>query len=88
MHVNVAGVGMLKHSKNVAQAKRLVEWLVSDNAQALFAGVNKEYPVNDTVDVNPQVASWGTFKQSPLPLSQAYIRQPAAVKLMDRAGYK
>ena len=88
VHVNVAGVGMLKHSKNVAQAKRLVEWLVSDNAQALFAGVNKEYPVNDTVDVNPQVASWGTFKQSPLPLSQAYIRQPAAVKLMDRAGYK
>ena len=88
VHVNVAGVGILKHSKNTEQAKRLVEWLVSDNAQALFAGVNKEYPINDGVDVNLQVASWGTFKQSPLPLSQAYILQPAAVKLMDRAGYK
>jgi iron(III) transport system substrate-binding protein len=88
VHVNVAGVGILKHSKNVPQAKRLVEWLVSDNAQALFAGVNKEYPINDGVNINPQVASWGTFKSSPLPLSQAYILQPAAVKLMDRAGYK
>ncbi len=88
VHVNVAGVGILKHSKNVMQAKRLVEWLVSNNAQALFAGVNKEYPINEGVEMNPQVATWGTFKQSPLPLSQAYILQPAAVKLMDRAGYK
>lgn len=88
VHVNVAGVGILKHSKNAAQAKRLVEWLVSDSAQALFAGVNKEYPINDSVEVNPQVASWGHFKQNPLPLSQAYVLQPAAVKLMDRAGYK
>ena len=88
VHVNVAGVGILKHSKNAAQAKRLVEWLVSDSAQALFAGVNKEYPINDSVKVNPQVASWGRFKQNPLPLSQAYLLQPAAVKLMDRAGYK
>ena len=88
VHVNVAGVGILKHSKNAAQAKRLVEWLVSDSAQALFAGVNKEYPINDSVKVNPQVASWGRFKQNPLPLSQAYLLQPAAVKLMDRVGYK
>ena len=88
VHVNVAGVGVLKHSKNAAQAKRLVEWLVSDSAQALFAGVNKEYPINDSVEINPQVASWGSFKQNPLPLSQAYLLQPAAVKLMDRAGYK
>ena len=88
VHVNVAGVGILKHSKNAVQAKRLVEWLVSDSAQALFAGVNKEYPINDSVEINSQVASWGSFKQNPLPLSQAYVLQPAAVKLMDRAGYK
>lgn len=88
VHVNVAGAGILKHSKNAAQAKRLIEWLVSDAAQALFAGVNQEYPVNDQVAVDSQVASWGEFKQSSLPLSQAYVLQPAAVKLMDRAAYK
>ena len=88
VHVNVAGAGILKHSKNAIQAKTLMEWLVSDPAQELFAGVNQEYPVSTDVKVDPQVASWGQFRQSQQPLSQAYILQPNAVKLMDRAGYK
>ena len=88
VHVNVAGVGILKHSKNAIQAKTLVEWLVSEKAQALFAGANQEYPISTDVKVDPQVASWGQFRQSQQPLSQAYILQPNAVKLMDRAGYK
>ena len=88
VHVNVAGAGILKHSKNAIQAKTLMEWLVSETAQELFAGVNQEYPVSTDVRVDPQVASWGQFRQSQQPLSQAYILQPNAVKLMDRAGYK
>ena len=88
VHVNVAGAGILKHSKNAIQAKTLMEWLVSDPAQELFAGVNQEYPVSTDVKVDPQVASWGQFRQSEQRLSQAYILQPDAVKLMDRAGYK
>jgi len=88
VHVNVAGAGILKHSKNAIQAKTLMEWLVSDPAQELFAGVNQEYPVSTDVKIDPQVASWGQFRQSEQRLSQAYILQPNAVKLMDRAGYK
>jgi iron(III) transport system substrate-binding protein len=88
VHVNVAGAGILKHSKNDIKAKILMEWLVSETAQELFAGVNKEYPVSTDVKLDPQVASWGQFRQSHQPLSQAYILQPNAVKLMDRAGYK
>jgi len=88
VHVNVAGAGILKHSKNAIQAKTLMEWLVSEPAQELFAGVNQEYPVSTDVKVDPQVASWGQFRQSEQRLSQAYILQPNAVKLMDRAGYK
>jgi iron(III) transport system substrate-binding protein len=49
--------------------------------------VNQEYPVNPNVAVSAQVKSWGDFKSSQLPLSRAYELQPAAVKLMDRAGY-
>lgn len=88
VHVNVAGAGIVKHSDNADQAKAFIKWLVSDDAQALFAGVNQEYPVNASVDIYPQVAKWGEFKQSPQPLSQAYVLQPDAVKLMDRVGYK
>ncbi len=88
VHINVAGAGVLKYSKNVDQAKAFIEWLVSDDAQSIFAGVNQEYPVNPAIPVDPQVASWGSFNDSKLPLSNAYKLQPAAVKLMDRAGYK
>lgn len=88
VHVNISGAGILKHSNNSAQARRLLEWLASEQAQALFAGLNKEYPVISGGAINSQVSTWGEFKQSPLALSQAYQLQPAAVKLMDRVGYQ
>lgn len=88
VHVNVAGAGILKHSKNAKAARDFIEWLVSGEAQAIFAGVNQEYPINKEITVDNQVASWGKFKASQLPLSDAYKLQPTAVKLMDRAGYK
>ena len=88
VHVNVSGAGILKYSNNPDQARRLLEWLASEQAQALFAGLNKEYPVITSGAIDPQVNAWGEFKQSPLALSKAYQLQPAAVKLMDRVGYK
>ena len=88
VHVNVAGAGILKYSPQPVRAKKLVEWLTSDNAQKQFAGINQEYPVSTSVEIDEQVASWGEFTNSLQPLSQAYLLQPLAVKLMDRAGYK
>lgn len=87
VHVNISGAGVLKHSKQPAAAQTLVEWMASDDAQAIFGGVNQEYPINPAIAVDPEVKSWGEFKASEQPLSQAYKLQPAAVKLMDRAGY-
>lgn len=87
VHVNVSGAGLVKHSKNIAQAQAFIEWLVSAEAQEIFAGVNQEYPVNPAIAVDPEVKSWGDFVASEQPLTRAYELQPAAVKLMDRAGY-
>ncbi|MEH6357722.1 MAG: extracellular solute-binding protein [Pseudomonadales bacterium] len=87
VHVNISGAGVLKHSKQAAAAQEFVEWMASDDAQAIFGGVNQEYPINPAIAVDPEVKSWGEFKASELPLSRAYELQPAAVKLMDRAGY-
>ena len=88
VHVNVSGAGILKSSNNADLARDFINWLVSDTAQQIFAGVNQEYPVNAATAVDAQVASWGQFTQSAQPLSDAYKLQPAAVKLMDRVGYK
>lgn len=88
VHVNISGAGVLKHSKQAAAAQKFVEWMASDDAQAIFGGVNQEYPINPAIAVDPEVKSWGDFRASELPLSRAYELQPAAVKLMDRAGYR
>ena len=47
-----------------------------------------EYPVNPNVSANPVVSAWGSFKQNEINLKNAGEKQAAAIRLMDRAGYK
>jgi iron(III) transport system substrate-binding protein len=88
VHVNVSGAGVTTHAKHTAAAVRFLEWLSTPQAQSLFADVNLEYPVNPAVKADAAVAAWGTFKQNPINVAKAGELQAAAVKLMDRAGYK
>ena len=88
VHVNVSGAGVVRYAKHAKEAVALLEWLSSAKAQNLFADVNMEYPVNPAVKSDPVVAAWGSFKQNPLNVAKAGELQAAAVKLMDRAGYK
>jgi iron(III) transport system substrate-binding protein len=48
--VNVAGVGVVATTEETQAAERLVEYLLSDEAQAYFAGETKEYPLVDSVE--------------------------------------
>ena len=88
VHVNISGAGITRHAKNRDDAVKLLEWLSSEQAQSLFAGLNLEYPANPTVKAGPIVSAWGGFKQDLLNVAKAGELQAAAVKLMDRAGYK
>jgi iron(III) transport system substrate-binding protein len=87
-HVNISGAGVTRHSRNAAAATRFLEWLSSGTAQAHFAAVNMEFPANPAAAIDPIVASWGKFKASPINVAEAGRLQPAAVRLMDRAGYR
>jgi iron(III) transport system substrate-binding protein len=88
VHVNVSGAGVTAHAKHRESAVRLLEWLSSAKAQNLFADENLEYPANLRIEAHPSVAAWGRFKQDTINVSEAGRLQAAAVKLMDRAGYK
>jgi iron(III) transport system substrate-binding protein len=88
VHVNVSGAGVTKHAKNKAEAVKFLEWLSSEKAQNIFADANLEYPVNPKVKAHADVAAWGEFKKSPFNLTQAGSLQGAAIKLMDRSGYR
>lgn len=87
-HVNVSGAGISKYSKNRENAVQLLEYLVSDEAQAWYASENYEYPVSQSAKVSGLVAGWGEFKSDTLNLSQLGVFNSDAVKIMDKAGWK
>jgi iron(III) transport system substrate-binding protein len=88
VHINVSGAGVTKHAKNPQGAVKLLEWLSSVAAQSLYADANLEYPVNPEVKPDTVVAGWGSFKQNYINVAKAGELQTAAVRLMDRAGYR
>lgn len=88
VHVNVSGAGVTKHAKNRDASIKLLEWLSSTEAQAMYASLNMEYPVNTAVAADPYVAGWGDFITETTNLGKAGELQARAVMLMDRAGYK
>jgi len=88
VHVNVSGAGVTTHAPHKAAAQKFLEWLSQPEAQALFAGLNLEYPASPAVQADPAVLAWGDFKQSPMNVAKAGELQSVAVKLMDRAGYR
>lgn len=87
-HVNVSGAGIVAHAKNVANARRLIEYLVGAKAQAWYAEQNQEYPVRAGVGRSPTLAAMGEFKADPLPMAKLGENNAEAVKLMDRAGWR
>lgn len=88
VHVNISGAGVTRHAKHPEAAIKFLEWLSSEKAQNLFADVNMEYPVNQSVATHPDVAAWGDFKASKQNLAIAGQLQNSAIRLMDRADYR
>jgi len=87
-HINISGAGISKYSRNLDNAIKLLEFLVSPDAQSWYANANYEYPVNPSVKPGGSIARWGTFKADAIDLSKLGELNSEAVKTMDRAGWK
>ncbi len=88
VHINVSGAGVTLASRHKPEAQQLIEWLSSPAAQTLLMDLNQEYPVNPSVVLNTELASWGTFVADDINVGEAGRLQAKAVKLMDRVGYR
>ena len=86
-HINVAGGGVVKFSKNIDNAIALLEFLTEPQAQSLYASINYEYPVNPTMSLSEELKSWGTFKEDDLPIEKLAELVPVAQKIIDRVGW-
>lgn len=86
-HVNISGAALAKHAPNKYNAIKLLEYLVSDTAQSLYAKANYEYPVKAGVELDPVVASFGELKVDTLPLTEIAKHRRQASQLVDKVGF-
>jgi len=86
-HVNVSGMVLAKYAPHKENAIKLMEFLVSDEAQKIYAEVNHEYPVKPGVDWSALVQSWGTFKPDPVSLDEIAKLRKAASLLVDETDF-
>lgn len=87
-HVNVSGIALTRSAAHRDAALKLMEFMVSDGAQAWYAETNHEYPVKANVPASATLAAWGTFKADDINLSLLGKNNAEAIRLMDRAGWK
>lgn len=86
-HINVSGAVIAKYAPHADNAKKLIAFLASEQAQQAYAALNMEYPVNPKVQPAKLVASWGTFKEDTLPLSEIAKHRKAALRLVDKVKF-
>jgi iron(III) transport system substrate-binding protein len=86
-HVNVSGIAMTSAAPNRDEALRLMEFLVSPEAQAIYAEKNHEYPVVEGTELSDLVASWGELDADRLDLNEIAGHRAAAVRIMEEVNF-
>tara|TARA_X000001036_G_scaffold59067_1_gene48837 strand:- start:3688 stop:4710 length:1023 start_codon:yes stop_codon:yes gene_type:complete len=89
-HMNISGAGLVKGAPNKANAIKLVEFLLSEEAQNHIVNNTFEYPMIAGVSPHPLVVNMGLdFKQDLKTKVVNYgKRQADALEVMTAAGWK
>jgi len=85
--VNISGAAVAKNAPHKDAAVKLLEYLVSDEAQQLYAKANFEYPVKPGAPLDPIVESFGELKIDSVPLSEIVSHRKQASELVDKVGF-
>ncbi|QEL21891.1 extracellular solute-binding protein [Bosea sp. F3-2] len=86
-HVNVSAAALAKNAPNKDNAVKLIEYMLGEKAQALYANGNFEFPVNTAVTDSAAVKLLGTVTPDKLPLSEVAKQRKAAADLVDKVGF-
>lgn len=85
--LNISGAGVAAHAPNRDEAVQLLEYLVSDEAQRLYAEANFEYPVNEGAVIHPLIAEFGELQPDDIPLTEVVKSRALASELVDRVNF-
>jgi iron(III) transport system substrate-binding protein len=87
-HFNISGIAMTKSADSQAEAKQLMEFMVSAEAQNWYAQANNEYPVVAGVAMADVLASFGTAKADTVAMEKLGELNQKALMVMDLAGWR
>ena len=89
-HMNISGGGVLKHSPNKTNAIKLLEFLLTEEAQQHIVNNTFEYPMIEGAEPNELIAQFGLeFKQDlKTKVSKYGKNQAEALKIMTEAGWE
>jgi len=88
-HMNISGAGILKNAPNKKNAIKLLEFLVTPEAQEHIVNNTFEYPIINGVGPSQLIAQFGLgFKQDlKTKVSSYYKNQKEALTIMTKAGW-
>ena len=83
---NVAGIAISKHTKNKAAAIKLVQFLISETGQKMFAEANSEYPARENIAAAAEIPAPGSFKTASVPMYELGKKRNMTIDLIEEAG--
>lgn len=86
-HVNASGGAVAKNAPNKANAVALLEYLVTDEAQAAYASADFEYPVKAGAKIDGSIAGLGKLEPDSTALIDIARNRRKASLLADKVGF-
>jgi iron(III) transport system substrate-binding protein len=86
-HVNISGIAMTKAAPNKENALKMMEFLSSPEAQAIYAEANAEYPIAPGSEPDALVKGWGTFTADTVNLMDLARLRPEALRLIETVNF-
>lgn len=87
-HVNVSGIGIAANAPNPPEAQALIDFLLSEDAQRIFAEMTNEIPVVDgTAFENEILEAMLPIDADPRNVSEFGDNNAAAQRIFDRVGW-
>jgi len=85
--VNVSGGFIAKYAPNLDNANALIAFLLSDEAQTIYADTNYEFPVVASVPPSELTQSWGALKPVGTSLVDVASHRAEAAALVDELKF-
>ncbi len=87
-HVNVSGIALTNSAVNVENAKKLMAYLLRDEAQKAFMNHNFEYPARRDIETEGLLREWGAFDEDPSSLYEVAQLRNQAIRIFSSAGWR